>query len=125
MSEAKTRSRWTRTFFLVLKVYAGLSAVLVTGVLALMLWAYLTPTSATEDHNGAGGPEPKMLSLPPVELKYELPRLPASVDGLLQVRPESDGLVKTGASQPDGATNRSQPVRSGTNQTPAAAGSGR
>jgi hypothetical protein len=124
MSQAKTRSRWKRIFLLVLKTYAGLSAVVVTAVLALLLWDYLTPPSASEDHKVAGEVDPK-LSLPPIELKYELPRGPDIVDGRFRISPESNGLLKTGGSQPNGAANRGQPVRSETNQAPAATGSHR
>jgi hypothetical protein len=117
MSEGKTRFKWNRILFLVLKVYAGLCAVVVTGVLALILWAYLIPTSATEDHDGANEPAAKVWSPPSVDLNYDLPRVPASGEGLFRISPEPDGLPKTGGHQPDGAANQSQPARPETNRT--------
>jgi len=122
MSEGKTRLKWKRILFLVLKVYAGLCAVVVTAVLAIILWAYLTPTS-TEDHAAAKDSDAKVWSPPPVDLNYDLPRVPAS--GLFGISPEPDGLPKTGGPQPDGAANRSQPVRPQKNGAPAEAGSHR
>jgi len=121
MRDAKSRSVWKRALFALLKVYAGLCTLLVTAVLAFILWEVIPtqPPSAQGHQNqltSAEG-EPKELDL---TLSYDLPKVPRTFDGPFQVH-----AAGTSASQPDGAADGSQPFSSVTNRAAGSAGSRR
>jgi len=116
---AEIRSKWVRIFFLLLELYAGLCTVLVTLVLTIMLWSYLSPPTIAESPHRALGPDLHMSNLAPIDLNYDLPRPRSSVDGLFRIIPASDALLTTGLSQTANQIKLLQPRQ--TNQSSASA----
>jgi hypothetical protein len=129
VNDVKKRSKWKRVAVVALKVYAGLCTLLVTAVLALILWeaGRTTQTSAGEHQQPTTVEEgdPMGLNFTGSGLSYDLPRAPTPVEGLFRRHAELDAVGQTSPRQPYGAANRSQPVGPDTNRPPAAAGSGR
>ncbi len=109
MRDTKSCSAGKRVFFGVLRVYAGLCTLLVTAVLALILWEVIsTQSTSAEGHPNqvtSAETESKAWDLRDVVLSYDLPKVPSTFERSFQ----RHGADVT-ASQPDGAAGGSLPV---------------
>ena len=120
MRDAKSRSAWKRIPLALLKAYAGLCTLLVTAILALILWDRIStqttsaePAQGDQDRITSAELELKRLDL---TLSYDLPKMARTDDGPLQIHTAGGN-----ASQQDRAADGSQPSGAETNRLPEAA----
>ena len=124
---SRSLSTSKRVLIVAFKVYVGLCTLLVTACIAFMLWEVAsTPTSSGQDHPRTIGAEiPVEPDWTRIRISYDSPQAAPTGHWLFHGLTGTQTLIERAPSQPNGAANGSQPIRSETNRMSPAAGSRR